>query len=119
MTPGRSRPLYAGGALGVCCVTSCASAGIACATAVAAAANAGNAFIIWRRFMAVSPGIAFVRSALLYAVPRRNPAVWMRLARDARESDASVLDVMPSVVNELHRGIESFRAGPARRRNAG
>src|SRR5262245_20679208 len=55
MTPGRRRPLYAGGALGVCCVTACASAGIACATAVAAAASAGNAFIIWRRFMTISP----------------------------------------------------------------
>src|SRR5262245_14559621 len=55
MTPGRSLPLYAGGAFGVCCATACASAGIAC-TAVAAAATAGNAFIIWRRFMAVSPG---------------------------------------------------------------
>src|SRR3954464_3360309 len=81
MTPGRRRPLYAGGALGVCCVTACASAGIASATAVAAAASAGNAFIIWRRFMAGSPGIGFVRPALLYAVPRRNPAVWTRLAR--------------------------------------
>ena len=53
MTPGRRRPLYAGGAVGVYCVTACASAGIACTTAVAAAASAGNAFIIWRRFIAV------------------------------------------------------------------
>jgi hypothetical protein len=32
----------------------------------------------------------------------------MRLARDARESAASGLDVMRSVVNEVHRGIESW-----------
>src|SRR5262245_11574301 len=58
MTPGRKRPLYAAGTLGVCSVTACASAGIACATAVAAAASAGNALIMWRRFMAVSLEIA-------------------------------------------------------------
>src|SRR6476660_5116050 len=111
MTPGRSRPLYKGGALGVCGVTACASVGSACATAVAAAASAGNAFIIWRRFMAYP--LESRSCDRRYYTPFR--AAILRCGRDWSGTLVSLtrrgLDVIRSVVSDVHREIESFRTG--------
>jgi len=65
--------------------------------------------------MAVSPGIAFVWTALLYAVPRRNPAVGTRLARTLVRLTSRSRCVMRSVVGVVHREVGRDRRGGAAR----